>query len=44
MANNDDSMAAVYASKAALRKSMLRTLRGISEADLASQCGFVTLE
>lgn len=31
-------MAAVFARKSALRKSMLKTLRGLSEADLASQC------
>lgn len=35
---DDDDMAAVFAQKHALRKSMLKTLRGLSEADLASQC------
>lgn len=38
MSNGDDDMAAVFAQKSALRKSMLKTLRGISEAELASQC------
>lgn len=38
MSNDDDAMAAVFAQKSALRKSMLKTLRGISEAQLASQC------
>lgn len=36
MSNGD--MAAVFAQKSALRKSMLKTLRGLSEAELASQC------
>lgn len=38
MSNDDDAMAAVFAQKSALRKSMLKTLRGLSEAELASQC------
>lgn len=38
MSNGDDNMAAVFAQKSALRKSMLKTLRGLSEAELASQC------
>lgn len=35
---SDLEMAAVFARKAALRKSMLKTLRGISESSLESQC------
>lgn len=31
-------MAAAFARKAALRKSMLRTLKGLSEGELAEQC------
>lgn len=34
----DTGMAAVYANKQALRKGMLRTLRGLSEEQLAGQC------
>lgn len=33
-----DEMAAIFARKAALRKGMLKTLRGLSETELASQC------
>lgn len=34
----DDNMAAVFADKALLRKGMLRTLRALTEEQLAEQC------
>jgi hypothetical protein len=34
-------MASAFAFKAALRKSMLKTLRGLTEAQLQSQCELV---
>lgn len=36
--SSDHDMTAVFANKAALRRRMLKTLRGLGEADLASQC------